>query len=305
MDAAGRLVPNARTIAFLVARGVGDVAVVERLLRRRHRAVYPAETVQAVYAWLATVLRGCIKRGISSDVPPITGVALVVRKYPTVLIRNIAALKINWDFLQAPEGLGLSRKQACAALMSSPRILTSHKPEHILQTAMTLAELGVADAPAFVAQNGFVLELSSAALHAKADVLRRHGFDAGSIICAQPHVLSLGVRANALDTKLHWLLHVAGYCAADVQANAVLLNCKMGRMRPRFFLARQLGVEGRCKEAKCMTAPDAVLLTDVLHDTDAASWSVEAYKQHIASPEFLSYMDVKEAALRARHAASG
>jgi hypothetical protein len=82
-----------------------------------------------------------------------------------------------------------------------------------------------------------------------------------------------------------------------VQTNPVLLKLSLsGRMRPRFFLALQMGVLGRCKVATCMQPTDAKFLTHTLRGTPAASWSVEQYKQYIASSEFALYMDSQEAA---------
>jgi hypothetical protein len=75
-------------------------------------------------------------------------------------------------------------------------------------------------------------------------------------------------------------------------------------MRPRFYLARQLGVLGRYKISSLMVAKDAVFLAERLRDTPAASWSAEEYKHHITSPAFVRYMDSEEAALRAQHAAA-
>jgi hypothetical protein len=297
-DAAGQPLPDPRTVAFLVERGVGDTAAVEALLRRFHAggSRYPFETAEAAYVWLATVLEGCSKEGVS-------GVTLVVRKCPLLLRYGVATLQRTWDFLQAPApaGLGRSSEQACDALMSFPTVLT-YSPQHMMQIATTLSELGVADVPAALARNERLLSFTSAMLHTKADVLQQHGLEAGTIISALPTVLNLSTQL--LHTKLRWLLHVAGCSAADVQRDPVLLVRSLhGRTRPRFFLVRQLGVGGRCKISSLMQPKDAKFLEERLHGTPAASWSVEQLKKHIASPEFARYMDSEEAALHAKHAA--
>jgi hypothetical protein len=269
--------------------------------RSPNRSRYPFETVKAANAWLEAALEGCSKRVGGSDV---AGVTLVVRKLPALLWRSVPTLQRNWEFMQAPapDGLGFNREQACAAVISHPAVWC-RTPERIMQTVKTLAELGVADAPAALARNMPMLGISSAMLRAKAKVLRDHELDAGAVISNHPQVLNLS--ANTLDGKLQWLLHVAGCCAADLQSNTVLLTFSLpGRMRPRFFLAMQLGVLGRCKVATLMAPKDAAFLAERLRGTPAASWSEEAYKQHIASPEFLSYVDSEEAALRAQHATS-
>jgi hypothetical protein len=187
--------------------------------------------------------------------------------------------------------------------MYSPGSL-KYSPERMLQCATTLSELGVADAPAALARMLPLLGLTADTLRAKADVLRHHGLDAGKVISAQARVLSRSV--DHLNTTLCWLLHVAGCPAAEVQTNPVLLMLSLPkRMRPRFFLALQLGVAGRCKLKSYMAPPDALFLTRALRETPAASWSVEQYKQYIASSEFARFMDREEAARRAKHTAAG
>jgi hypothetical protein len=171
-----------------------------------------------------------------------------------------------------------------------------------MQTVTVLAELGVADAIAAIARNTAMVGMSRATLHAKAKVLQRHGLDAGAILGKQPHVLGLSV--DTLDEKLQWLSHVASCYAAGVESSIGLLTYSLhGRLRPRFFLPRQLGVLDYTIST-LTGSEDAVFLKQVLRGTPAADWSVEAYQKYIASPAFVLYMDSEEAALRAKHAAA-
>jgi hypothetical protein len=304
-NAAGRPLLDRVSVAFLVWKRVYDNAArVENLLYTRLPSTsrYPFEVVKAAYTWLEAALAGCSKRVDGSDV---AGVTLAVRKLPTLLLHGVATLQRSWDFLQAPapDGLGFSRDQAFAAVISKPAVLFL-TPERMKRTVTTLAELGVANAPAALLRFPNLLGLSSERLHATAAVLCRHGLDTGDVIRKHPHVL--GLRADALEAKLRWLLHVACCTPAYLQKNSILLTLSLhGRMRPRFFIAMQLGVLGRSKFEPLMHPADAVFLKRQLRGTPAASCSVEAYKQHIASPEFVRYMDVGEAALREQHAATG
>jgi hypothetical protein len=265
-NAAGQPLLDTRTVELLVAHGVGrDTAAVEALLLKNQSngSRYPLETAEPALTWLAAALEGCSKQDKGSA-EAVAGVTLVVRKYPALLYHGVSTLQRKWDFLQAPvpAGLGFSREQACAAVMSLPQLL-GLTPAHMLQSATALAELGVADAPAALARMPSLFSLASDTLRAKADVLRHHGLDAGGVISAYPGVLSRSV--DHLNTKLRWLLHVAGCDTAEVQTNTVLLGYSLPeRMRPRFFLALQLGVAGRCKLKTCMSPTDAKFVTHVL-----------------------------------------
>ncbi len=304
-NAAGRPLLDPHTVELLVAHGFGDTVAVEALLytRQQGHQRYPFETAEPALTWLAAALEGSSKRKGSAKA--VAGVTHVVRKFPRLLCYGVATMQRSWDCLlaPAPAGLGFSKEQACAAVRSDPRVFT-HSPQHMVQAATTLKEVGVADVPAALARCPSLLGNTADTLHAKADVLQHHGLDAGEVISAYPSVLSLSV--DLLHTKLHWLLKVAGCNTAEVQDHAVLLTFSLPeRMRPRFFLALQRGVLGRCKLVTCMQVTDAEFLTQTLHDTPAASWSVEQYKQYIASPEFASFMDREEAALLAKHTAAG
>jgi hypothetical protein len=300
-DAAGRPLLDPRTVALLVAEGFGDKAAVETLLHWQQGASrVPYDTAMPALTWLTAALEGCSKRVNGNDV---AGVTLVVRKNPFLLRRSVATLQTSWDFLQAPApaGFGFSREQAYAAVISRPIVLLL-SPKCIMDTATTLAELGVADARGVLVRHPSMACLSSETLCANAKVLRDHGLDVGAATSAMPPVLSLS--ADTLEEKLQWLLHVAGCSAGYLQGNPVLLTYSLPkRVRQRFFLARQLGVEKRSLLMSYMAPTDAVFLKRALRDTEAARWSVAAYKQYIASPEFTLRMDNEEAALRAQHAA--
>jgi hypothetical protein len=304
-NAAGQPLLDSRTVELLVAHGVGhDTAAVEALLFKHQTSGsrFPFETAEPALTWLAAALEGRSKRKAGSA-EAVAGVTLVLRNYPQFVWLGVATLQRSWDFLQAPApaGLRFSKEQACDAVMSFPQLL-GYTPERMLRSATALAELGVADVPAALARMPPLFSFAADTLRAKADVLRHHGLDAGRVISAHPGVLAFSV--DNLHTKLRWLLHVAGCDAAEVQTNPVLLTFSLPkRMRPRFFLALQLGVAGRCKLMSYMAPPDALFLTRALRETPAASWSVEQYKQHIASPEFARFMDREEAALLAKHTA--
>jgi hypothetical protein len=321
-DASGRALLDARTLAFLSARGYGPPAAVEALLRRRGNggSRFPHETAAAAHAWFTLALGGGDGDGASSsesessddgtdthaDAPredaPLSTVDRMVHKWPTLLTLSTERLEENWAFVQAPVsagGLGLSSRVAVRAVVTFPQFF-SYTPARMRARVEQLQAMGLGDVTQALGRHLALLSKSTAGLDTKCALLRRAGLDVGKLISAQPALLSCSEENVA--AKLSFLFAVARCTPEDVQNSPVLLLLSLeGRTRPRFFVALQQGVVSRFKLSSCVQLVDARFIQRILAGTPAANWSVEQYRAHAASPAFRAWAAEREAELRASY----
>jgi hypothetical protein len=197
-------------------------------------------------------------------------------------------------------GLALPAEVARQRVATFPQVLSFSK-EFLEKRAAFLETLGVPNGRAAIAGLFQLLGVSESTLCNGAEWLRAQGFDVVQMTSAHPNLLYLS--PARLSPKLDFMRNVVGLSNSEILP--VFLASSLDKMRPRYFYARQRGVERRYSFGSLMQCSDATFLKMALglaRGTHATAADVAAYKAHIATPAFHVYMDEQEAAIHAERA---
>jgi hypothetical protein len=295
--ASGRPKPDERTVARLVELGwwATPEAAEAALTTARNGTRYPYETAGAVIDWLFETLgEGKHRSGRSCA-------AQAAFRWPFTLALSTSLLQAGWEMVvQSREagGLGLPVEVARQRVASYSQVL-AFSSEFVEKRAAFLETLGVSDGRAAIGSMFPLLGVSESTLHNGAEWLRAQGFDVVRMVSAHPQLLVYS--PARLSLKLDFMRNVVGLSNSEVLP--VFLASSLDKMRPRYFYARQRGVEQRYTFSSLVVSADAKYLKMALslpRGTHATAEDVAAYKAHIATPAFLAYMDEQGAAIGAR-----
>jgi hypothetical protein len=296
--ASGRPKPDVSTVARLVELGwwATPEAAEAALTTTKSRTRYPYETAGAAIDWLIeTVGDGKHRSGRSFA-------AAAVSKWPYVLVLNTSLLRAGWEMVVQPReagGLGLSVEVAQRRVAGNPQVL-AFSGELVAKRASFLETLGVPDGRAAIGSMFPLLGVSESTLRNGAEWLRAQGFDVVRMVSGHPQLLLYS--PGGLSLKLEFMRSVVGLNTSEI-CSALLTYSLDKRTRPRYFYARQRGVEQRYTFSTLITCSDATFLkmaNSLAKGMQATAADVAAYKAHIATPAFCAYMDEQEAAIRAR-----
>ena len=296
--ASGRPKPDERTVARLLELGwwaTAEEAEV-RLTRGKGPERYAYETAGPAIDWLIETL-GEGKHPSSSKR---SCAAHAVFKHPHILTHSTSAIQAGWEMVVHPQeagGLGLPVDVARRRVASFPPVLHYSK-EFVAKRATFLDTLGVPDGRAAIARVFTLLSPTDESLREGAEWLRAQGLDVVRMVSAHPMLMLLS--PDGLLPKLDFMRSVVGLNTSEIIPR--LLAASSDKMRPRYFYARQRGVE-RYAFSTLVLPVDADYLkmaNSLAKGTHATAADVAAYKAHIATPAFRAYMDEQEAAIRAR-----
>ncbi len=302
-DAHGRQVVDPRTVAFLVAKGVGSTSEVYRLLQTsgNGRHLFNFERCLAAYTVLERLVggSGATKRRYGRVVPLACS---IVHRYPAILRHSAASLEQRWRELQTPRdagGVGLSASQAHRVLSHRPSVV-GNKLESMLARLEWLESIGVRNGSGAFGASPTLIGLAFPTMHAKVDILRCYGLNVGVAMRLTPGILCLSV--TTMTAKLDLLLHVLQLSPSDVSSSSILLALDTrGRMRTRVFLLAQLA-GGELPSSRvmllCMKQTDAAMVKRLQRASAPAHLcTVAGFRAHVSSPEFVAYADAMEARL--------
>ena len=295
--ASGRPKPDVRTVARLVELGWWATAekAEAALTKRETTARFAYETASPAIDWLVETL------GLKKHRSGQCCAARAVYKHPLILVFSTSTLQRGWETLvlsRETGGLGLPGEVARQRVASYPCVLC-YSREFVTERAAFLETLGVPDGRVAIGRHFVLLSSSDDKLRKGAEWLQSQGLDVKRVLKHHPQLLT-NVSAEVLLAKLDFMRSVTGLATADIQSSFLIYSLE-GRMRLRYFCALQRGVADRYPFSTLMQLSDASFLKiiDGL-DEPANPEEVAAYKAHIASPEFVAYMDEQERAIRAR-----
>ena len=296
--ASGRPKPDVRTVARLLELGwwATPEAAEAALTRVKTHNRFAYETAGLVIDWLLETLGEGEHRSKRSCA------AQAVFKWPHILARSTSALQTGWEMLVQPReagGLGLPVLVAGQRVASFPPVLVFSK-EFVENRATFLETLGVPDGRAAIAGQFTLLSPTDESLRDGAEWLRTQGLDVIQMVSRFPELMLYS--PEGLSLKLDFLRSVVGLDTSEI-APRFLAASLDNLMRPRFFYARQRGVEQHYAFGSLVKSSDAVFLkmaNSLAKGVHATAEDVAAYKAHIATPAFRAYMDEQEAAIRAR-----
>jgi hypothetical protein len=223
-------------------------------------------------------------------------------KWPHILTFSKSALQAGWEMVvhsREAGGLGLPVEVARRRVASYPNVL-GYSKEFVEKRAVFLETLGVPDGRAAIGSMFPLLGVSESTLRNGAEWLRAQGFDVVRMVSGHPQLLVYS--PEGLSLKLEFMRSVVGLNTSEI-CSALLTYSLDKRTRPRYFYARQRGVEQRYTFSTLITCSDATFLkmaNSLAKGMQATAADVAAYKAHIATPAFRAYMDEQEAAIRAR-----
>ena len=296
--ASGRPKPDVRTVARLVELGWWARAekAEAALTRRETHSRFAYETAGPVIDWLVETL------GLGEHRSGRCCAAQAIHKYPDMLASTTSTLQRGWDTLVLSRevgGLGVPREVARQRVATFPQVLGFSR-EFVMERAAFLETLGVPDGRAAVGRQFQLLGASEDTLHAGAEWLQSQGLDLKRMMKSHPHLLRWS--PEQLLAKLDFMCTVVGLAKADIQPVFLTFSLE-GRLRPRYFYARQRGVLDHYAFGTLMIGSDATFVkmaNSLPRGTPATAREVAAYREHIASPEFIAYMGEQERAIRAR-----
>ena len=297
--ASGRPKPDERTVARLVVLGwwATEEAVEAALTSKTNGTRYPYETAGPVIDWLVEALgEGEHRSGRSFA-------AQAVLKDPGILTRSTSLLQAGWETVVQPReagGLGLPADVAQRRVTRFPVVLGFSK-EFVAKRAAFLETLGVPDGRAAIAYQFQLLGVSETTLRSAAEWMRSQGLDAVRMVSLHPQLLYLSPKG--LWPKLDFMRSVVGLNTSKSDTSRFLTASLDNVMRPRYFYALQRGVAQHYTFGSLVVCSDAKFLkraNSLAIGVHATAADVAAYKAHIATPTFRTYMDEQEAAIRAR-----
>jgi hypothetical protein len=225
-------------------------------------------------------------------------------KWPHILTFSKSALQAGWEMVvhsREAGGLGLPVEVARRRVASYPNVL-GYSKEFVEKRAVFLETLGVPDGRAAIARYFPLLGVSEITIRNGAEWMQSQGLDVSQMTSGHPQLLYRS--PDGLSLKLEFMRSVVGLSTSDI-ASPLLTYSLEDRMRPRYFYARQLGVEQRYTFGTLMKCSDAAFLkraNSLAKGVYATAEDVAAYQAHIATPAFRAYMDEQEAAIRAERA---
>ena len=298
--ASGRPKPDVRTVARLVELGwwATPEAAEAALTRVRTVSRFPYETVGPAIDWLLETLGEGVHRSGRSCA------AQAVFKWPRILTLSTSLLQAGWEMVVGSReagGLGLPVELARRRVASYPQVLGFSK--ELVETRISFLEtLGVPDGRAAIAYQFHLLGSSEIRLRNGAEWMQSQRLDVVRMVSAHPGLLWRS--PEGLSPKLDFMRNVVGLDTSET-CSSFLAYSLDNLMRPRFFYARQRGVEHLYKFSTLVKCSVAVFLSrahSLAKGTHATAEEVAAYKAHIATPAFRAYMDEQEAAIRAARA---
>ena len=296
--ASGRPKPDERTVARLVELGwfATQEAAEAALTRVKNSNRYAYETAGSAIDWLIETLgEGEHRSGRSCA-------AQAVFQWPHILAHSTSALQTGWEMVVQPReagGLGLSLEVAQKRVASHPQVLIFSK-EFMEKRATFLETLGVPDGRAAIGGQFQLLGSEDDTLQRGAEWLRSQRLDVVRMVSRFPELMLYS--PEGLSPKLDFLRSVVGLTTSEILPVFLTLSLEK-RIRPRYFYALQRGVEHRYAFGTLMQYADAGFLkmaNSLAKGAQATAEDVAAYKAHIATPAFRTYMDEQEAAIRAR-----
>ena len=310
-DADGLPVKDPRTVALLVAKGVGTEAQVLDLLRSPatfKSTLYRFERCAQVYDLLESMSTpGATVQFRGARVP--LAASLVLRQ-PSLLHSTPEQLSTKWALLQQAEqdgGLGFTAEQAAKLVRGHPGVLKK-RTEAIQQRLAWLTALGLRDPRAILTRHPTLVGLALETLDSKVAVLRRHGLDVVAVVSAMP--AALGLAPDTLDEKARLMRQLLGASAEEVTSCSNLFGLDVRqRMRNRVFLLSQVHPTRampppRVALARMREGLDEFLRALLKAGAPPQLCTVAAYTAHIRGAEFQEYADTMEQQLSAKAGAA-
>ena len=222
-----------------------------------------------------------------------------VRKYPPLLGHSVETYKTGWSMLTATgDGLGLSPEEARKCILRGPEVLSKDNGKVVLRVKL-LESLGFLEARTMVLAEPRVLNFKEATVRGTAAWWQQSGLDHVKLVTALPTLIG-SPKATELQARLDFLRRVVGMSNAELNNAASLFTRSLdGRLRPRFFYALQRDRLARFGTINTMMqATDAAFLAMMQGKpcTDRTSEAeVTRYREHVASPEFVTWRREQEA----------